>query len=316
MLPDSIEELTKFVLIGREKLTAVKAEIRAIDKIGLAKNVREQKNEEAQLLAGALLDAESKIGELLKDIPNVKAASGAGRCSLPEGITHKQSHFFQTLADNPEVVEQVKAEAKENDDLPTRTEVLRRVKEKDREEKYNKLKNNKMELPDNKYQVIYADPPWKYRDTCEEGSIQSKGADKHYPTMTIEELCNLDIDGLCSENAVLFLWTTAPLLKDSFEIINAWGFEYKTNFVWDKIKHNMGHYTSVRHEHLLIATKGSCTPDNLKLFDSVQSIERSKKHSEKPKEFYEIIETLYIGKKIELFARNKREGWSGWGNEL
>jgi N6-adenosine-specific RNA methylase IME4 len=79
----------------------------------------------------------------------------------------------------------------------------------------------------------------------------------------------------------------------------------------------MGHYNSVRHEVLLICTKGSCTPENVKLFDSVQTIEKTKKHSEKPEEFREIINTLYpSGKKIELFRRGDApNGWSVWGNE-
>lgn len=171
------------------------------------------------------------------------------------------------------------------------------------------------EMPANKYQVIYADPPWKYNDECNKGAIQSGGAEKHYPTMSIQELCDLDVDLLALDDSVLFIWVTSPLLEDAFTVINSWGFQYKTSFVWDKVKHNMGHYNSVRHEFLLIATKGSCTPDNKTLFDSVQSIEKTE-HSKKPDEFYEIIETLYNGAKIELFARNKRQGWDSWGNEI
>jgi len=84
--------------------------------------------------------------------------------------------------------------------------------------------------------------------------------------------------------------------------------------VWDKIKHNMGHYNSVRHEFLLICTRGSCTPDVVKLYDSVQAIERTE-HSKKPEEFRAIIDTLYThGNKIELFARQPADGWEVWGN--
>ena len=112
------------------------------------------------------------------------------------------------------------------------------------------------------------------------------------------------------------LSVTSPLLEDSFKVINAWGFKYKTSFVWDKIAHNMGHYNSVRHEFLLVATKGSCTPDNIKLFDSVVSINRTE-HSKKPEEFRNIIDTLYTyGKKLELFARDAAEGWDVWGNMI
>jgi len=173
------------------------------------------------------------------------------------------------------------------------------------------------ELPKGKYNVILADPPWKYNDTCENGAIQSKGADKHYPVMTIQQLCKLDIPTLCVDNCILFLWVTSPFLEECFEVINSWGFKYKASFVWDKIKHNMGHYNSVRHEFLLMCIKGSFQPEEMKLYDSVISIEKTKKHSEKPEVFYEIIETLYpTSKKIELFARNKRPGWDSWGNKI
>ncbi|MDD5487032.1 MAG: MT-A70 family methyltransferase [Dehalococcoidales bacterium] len=162
-----------------------------------------------------------------------------------------------------------------------------------------------------KYRVIYADPPWKYGD---ERDGSTTGATDHYPTMSIAELCDLPVADIAEDNAVLFLWTTSPLLEDSFKVINAWGFRYKSSFVWDKIKHNMGHYNSVRHEFLLICTRGSCTPDVVKLYDSVQAIERTE-HSKKPEEFRAIIDTLYThGNKIELFARQPADGWEVWGN--
>lgn len=176
-----------------------------------------------------------------------------------------------------------------------------------------KEKVKSVKPPEGKYRVVYADPPWKYNDKLTEGY---GAAEHHYPTMTIEELCLMPVKELLEDSAVLFLWTTSPLLEDSFKIISAWGFKYKTSFIWDKVKHNMGHYNSVRHEFLLVCTKGSCTPDNPKLFDSVQTIERSDVHSEKPEEFRTIIETLYThGKKIELFARKQMKNWTSYGNQ-
>lgn len=167
-------------------------------------------------------------------------------------------------------------------------------------------------LPDAKYRVIYADPPWKYGDQLTEDYGPVKF---HYPAMTIKELCALPVRDLCETDAVLFMWVTSPLLYEAAPIIESWGFAYKTSFVWDKIKHNMGHYNSVRHEFLLICTRGSCTPDVKQLFDSVQSIERTK-HSAKPEEFRTIIDTLYPhGKRIELFARKPAENWDVWGNQ-
>ena len=163
---------------------------------------------------------------------------------------------------------------------------------------------------ENKYRVIYADPPWSYGDKQNIDGLG--GAEKHYPTMPLEDICNLPVPAL--DNAVLFLWVTSPFLEDCFKVINAWGFKYKSSFIWDKVKHNMGHYNSVRHEFLLVCTKGSCTPDVQKLYDSVVSIERTE-HSRKPKEFRDIIDTLYpTGNRLEMFAREAPDGWDVWGN--
>ena len=169
-------------------------------------------------------------------------------------------------------------------------------------------------LPKGKYNVIYADPPWQYAD--QQDTHKLGGAIKHYPLMTIEQICDMPVRNCFAADAVLFLWVTSPILEECFDVIAAWGFKYKASFVWDKIKHNMGHYNSVRHEFLLICTSGSMIPENKKLYDSVQSIERTK-HSEKPTEFRKIIETLYPqGKKLELFARKEHKGWESYGNEL
>jgi len=130
-----------------------------------------------------------------------------------------------------------------------------------------------------------------------------------------------NVKEISHKDCILFMWITAPKLNWMNDILEAWGFEYKTNLIWDKIKPNMGHYSSVRHEILIIAGKGTCSPTcdgkTIQSVDSVQSIEKSPRHSEKPKEFYEIIEKLYPDyNKIELFARNERKGWKCWGNQL
>jgi N6-adenosine-specific RNA methylase IME4 len=168
-------------------------------------------------------------------------------------------------------------------------------------------------IPQGKFQVFYADPPWKYGNSMPEYFTEQAN---YYPLMTIDEICDMSIKNIIDENAVLFLWVTSPILEESFQVINAWGFEYKTSFVWDKIKHNMGHYNSVRHEFLLLCIRGSYPIQEKKLFDSVISIERTE-HSKKPDEFYEIIETLYPNsKKIELFSRQERKGWDSYGNQI
>ena len=143
------------------------------------------------------------------------------------------------------------------------------------------------------------------------------GAIDHYNTMSLEDIKALPVKELTEDDAVLFMWTTAPLLEEAFEVVNAWGFKYKTNIIWNKVKPNLGNYTSVRYEHLMIATKGRGTTDNTERPNSVQTIERRGRHSEKPEEFRNIIETLYTyGNKIELFSRKKVEGWEAYGNEV
>lgn len=168
--------------------------------------------------------------------------------------------------------------------------------------------------PDAKYRIIYADPPWKYGNTMPDYFTEQ--AD-HYDLMTVKEIAALPIKDIAEKDAVLFMWVTSPILEESFEVINAWGFKYKASFIWDNMAHVMGHYNSVRHELLLICVRGSCTPDIPKLIPSVVSIPRSDKHSEKPERFREIIDELYPnGKRVELFARTTAKGWEGYGNDL
>ena len=168
-------------------------------------------------------------------------------------------------------------------------------------------------LPDAKFRVIYADPPWKYGDQLTEDYGPTKF---HYPSMSIAELCSMPIKGIIEPDSVLFLWVTSPMLCECIPVIGAWGFEYKTSIVWWKQAHNMGHYVSNQHEFLLICTRGSCTPDIKELLPSVLVVKRGK-HSEKPNEAREMIETLYPhGKRLELFARKQSPGWAVFGNQI
>lgn len=169
-------------------------------------------------------------------------------------------------------------------------------------------------LPASHYRVIYADPAWNYGNS---GLDNYGHAERHYRTMSIEDICALDVASIADENAVLFLWATSPLLDDALKVIRAWGFIYKTSFVWNKLKHNFGYYNSVRHEFLLIATRGTCLPDEKTLHPSVIEIERAE-HSRKPVYFRELIDSLYTyGKRVELFAREQPSGeWDAWGNEV
>ncbi len=171
------------------------------------------------------------------------------------------------------------------------------------------------ELPTGVYRILYIDPPWQYQEHGATVDASYGGVRWHYPSMSVEELCDLPVGRLAAPDCVLFLWATSPKLQDAFTLLDAWGFEYKTSFVWDKVAHNFGYYNSVRHELLLVAGRGSSTPDTPTLYDSVVSIEREE-HSAKPEEFRRMIDELYVdGRRIELFARSQSEGWDSWGNE-
>lgn len=166
------------------------------------------------------------------------------------------------------------------------------------------------------YRVIYADPPWIYGDRPPSGS----GAVDHYPGMTIAELCALPVAAHTLPDAVLFCWATAPMLYENpgpREVIEAWGFKPKTGMVWDKVLSAGGHYVASKHEHLIIATRGSCMPDQpTPSPDSVQTIRREGQHSEKPGEFRKLIEQLYPqGPHLELFGRKRAKGWTVFGND-
>lgn len=165
------------------------------------------------------------------------------------------------------------------------------------------------------HRVIYADPPWVYGNRPPSGS----GAADHYDGMTVEQLCKLPVAAHAHVDAVLFMWVTAPMLYENpgpREVIEAWGFKPKTGIVWDKVDHNFGNYVSVRHEHLLIATRGSCLPDRATpMEDSVQTERPNGEHSSKPASFRRLIERMYDGPYLELFARERVEGWTAFGND-
>jgi len=167
-------------------------------------------------------------------------------------------------------------------------------------------------LPEGKYDIILADPPWQYGY---EGSERGK-ADIHYATIPTQELCNHPIKNSIADNALLFLWVTNPLFEDGLKVVNSWGFKYITNFVWVKDKIGLGFWNRAKHELLFICKKGDFLPpaDADRLPSVIDSPRRE--HSQKPDVVYDMIEKMYPHRHyLELFSRNKREGWTMWGLE-
>lgn len=171
------------------------------------------------------------------------------------------------------------------------------------------------------YSVIYADPPWDYDGRIQHNGWETTGSAKyHYPTMKIEEIKALPISTLCEKDCVLFMWSSSPHLQEAIDVMNAWGFEYKTiAFVWEKHNPNPGYYTMSSVEVCLVGKrKNGKIPQprgarNVRQFLS----EKRTKHSAKPIEIRNRIELMFpTQKKLELFARTKPDGWDVWGNEV
>lgn len=174
-------------------------------------------------------------------------------------------------------------------------------------------------LPNGKYGVIYADPPWEY----EYAHKSFKKVTDHYPTMSLEQIRDMgsDIKKLSGKDCTLFMWIPSPHLDKFPAVLDAWGFRYATTWVWSKAGYSYGHYGNISHELLILGGKGkatpTCDPKITAQVCSVQSIPKTR-HSAKPVEYYDIIERLYPDRRyLELFARDTepRRKWTYWGNE-
>lgn len=169
-----------------------------------------------------------------------------------------------------------------------------------------------------KYNIIYADPPWRY-EVCRGQGV----AENHYATMGIQEICRLPVETIADKDCALFLWVTFPQLPEAFKVIKAWGFTYKTvAFVWLKLNKSgkgfffgMGYWTRSNAEVCLLAVKGNPKRVSRKVFQIIVS--PLQEHSRKPDEARRrIVDLMGDLPRIELFAREKTAGWDVWGNEV
>lgn len=254
-----------------------------------------------------------------------------------EDVAEESGIEVNTLRQYKQVADQVKSDTRVSDlgyshhrevaalDEKQQEEYLQKAVENDwtvkelrdaiKEDKYSALPAIK--VPVGKYSIIYADPPWRY---FEDGD---KNQSKHYRTMAIEDIINLPIQDISDDNCILFLWVTFPMLQESFKVIESWGFEYSTcGFTWVKLnKKNgkpffgLGSWTRSNAELCLIATKGSIK----RLDASISQVIMTpiEEHSKKPDIIREkIVQLVGDLPRVELFARNKTEGWDVWGNEV
>jgi N6-adenosine-specific RNA methylase IME4 len=207
---------------------------------------------------------------------------------------------------------EIAAKANAGDENAARTV----IKQKAREEKERALAIKQMALPEKRYGAIVADPEWDFGVWSEAG--KDRAAENHYPTSSLSEIMARDVAKIAADDCVLFLWTTVPMLSQALEVMKAWGFEYKTNFVWGKNRAGTGYWNRNTHEQLLVGVRGNIpapAPGTQRHSLIMQPVTE---HSAKPELFLQIIEEYFPNlAKIELNCRGEpRAGWDAWGNEV
>jgi N6-adenosine-specific RNA methylase IME4 len=262
--------------LGRATVERAAEYSKAIDTI--AKNLGEEAKE--KILNRDIQATRTEIIELAKE-KNVK----------------KQEEILDSLEKADGKTDRVSRKSMELDVEIKREEIMRELKP--------------IPIPIGEYDVIYADPPWRY-DFAE---TENRAIENKYPSMDIEDIKAVKVP--TSDNAVLFLWATSPKLIEALEVMKVWGFTYKTHSIWDKEVIGMGYWFRGQHELLLVGTKGNYSPPKQEHRESSVYREKRTEHSKKPSHYYDFIEKSFPnGKYLEMFSRLKyNEKWEVWGNQ-
>jgi len=198
-------------------------------------------------------------------------------------------------------------------------EIKKEEKKEERDKKIQevkqKIETENLTTLDKKYHVIAIDPPWAYNEkggfSSDDYDAQNNRGAVDYPTMTVEQIKKIEIPA--ADDSVLFLWTTHAFLRDSFDIMKEWGFEYKATIVWDKVKMGMGRNVRMQVEFCLLGIKGKPIIQGSSERDIIT--EPRRQHSRKPEAFYEMVERMCIGNKLDYFSRQTRKNWEHYGAE-
>jgi N6-adenosine-specific RNA methylase IME4 len=263
--------------------------------------------EELAKLAGVSHDTVAKYKTIKEKAPiELQQKVKSGEVSINQA--HNAVKMVKNEDDNGEILKK----AIEKTEVKPELSFEKAVKEVLHEAKREKIKTiEPTELHEGLYNVILVDPPWRY-DFSE---TKNREIENQYPTMELDDIKILEVPA--DDNSVLFMWATSPKLEQAFEVLKAWGFQYKTCAVWDKEVIGMGYWFRGQHELLLVATKGKPPvplPENR--FSSVIREKRTE-HSKKPECVYDMIEKMMPnGSYLEMFARNSRDNWESWGNQV
>jgi len=291
----------------------------------------EKKDAELQnMVAEQKLRTQRILGQLIKkgqEDKEIATQSQPLKINIPEGyikpktlssigITLKESSIYKTIASIPdEIFEQAIIDKKDAVDRAvgelTTAGMLKMAKINERE---CKIEIQKEEIrkgirpPNGLYDIISIDPPWPYG---REYDPQNSRVANPYPEMSIDEIKAINLP--LKESSIVFFWTTHKFLPDAFDILNTWGFEYKATLVWNKENMGMGSWFRMQCEFCLFAIKGDVFWNNTYYRDIINETRRE--HSRKPDAFFNMVDNLCIGNKLEYFSREKRNGWDNYGDE-
>ncbi len=217
------------------------------------------------------------------------------------------------IASLPEVEQDLVVARGEKEILAKAKEIKaakQQAKQEARADLADKLNNEPIPLPVGPFRVIVLDPPWMYESRKED--VTHRGRNQ-YPDMTQEEICALPVADLAHDDCVVWLWTTNAFMRDAYECLDVWGFQCKTILTWDKVNLGLGDYLRNVTEHCLLATRGRPTLVLTNQTTMIREVRRE--HSRKPEAFYDLVESLCPGSKLEMFSRTPRNGWQQWGAE-
>jgi len=276
--------------------------------------------------AEAKLEAERTVGEMLVPMPKRHGARGVGKkveshdaTPLSElGLTKTDSSRWQKVArfaaDDEPAFEAHKREQRAAAQEITLAGVLRLIKARERAADIAAIRAEPAPPPEGPFRVIAADPPWAYESRALDPTHRAANP---YPDMAVEDIAALGVGSLAHDDCVLWLWTTNAFMRDSYAVLDAWGFEPKTILTWVKDRMGTGDWLRGRTEHCHLAVKGR---PPVELTNQTTALEAPlRQHSRKPDEFYALVEALCPAPedgRLEMFQREPRQGWVGHGNQI
>ena len=327
-LRDKANELLLISNNAKQQLQEIKTIETGVDYLNKVKAIEtwakaEKKDAELQnIIAEQKLRTQRILGGLLKtELIHNSNQYVAGNKEVPAlsdfGITKNESSAFQKIASLPEEtfeneIETAKAETNKRIELTT-SRMLKVAKKIKRDNDLQKQKEDidKLDYTNllDEYDVLVVDPPWEYNRTYDPDGSRIANP---YPSMSLDEIKDINLPS--SENSVLWLWSTHAYLYEAKDILEHWGFEYKATLVWNKDKMGMGNWLRMQCEFCLLGIKGKPIYNNTKYRDIIT--EKGREHSRKPDCFYDMVNDICLGSKLDYFSREQRSGWYNYGNEI